>query len=111
VTPIIWVKFTQEGFHHWKDAPNHREYLAFNHRHLFHVKVTTSVKHDDREIEFHDLMGMAKRLFTTGDGGWSCEQMASALSNKLAKEYGRSFRVDVSEDGECGAAVWSGEAM
>jgi len=111
MTTIIWVKFTTPGFHRWPDAPRHRAYLWETHRHLFHVKVTTSVKHDDREIEFHDLLDASKMLFSTGDGTWSCERMASTLSTALSKDFGRSFRVDVSEDGECGAAVWSGEAM
>ena len=109
--PIIWVKFTVPGFHCWPDAPDHRAYLRNEHRHLFHVKVTTSVKHDDREIEFHDLLDAAKELFDTGDGTWSCERMASRLSAELAQQFGRSFRVDVSEDGECGAAVWTGDAL
>jgi hypothetical protein len=111
MSPIIWVKFTCVGYHRWPDAPPHRAYLALEHRHLFHVKVTTSVKHDDREIEFHDLLEAAKKYFDTGDGTWSCERMAGCLSARLARDFDRSFRVDVSEDGECGAAVWAGEAF
>jgi hypothetical protein len=108
---VIWVKFTRAGFHRWTDAPEPRAYLRDIHRHQFHVKVTTSVKHENREIEFHDLLDLAQAAFSTGDGTWSCERMATNLSNKLSKELNRSVRVDVSEDGECGAAVWSGEAM
>jgi hypothetical protein len=102
----ITVKFTAEGFHHWPDAPEHRAYLRHQHRHLFHVEVTTPVTHHERQIEFHDLMESAKCLFRVRDVGASCEtmayQLASALSERLGK---RPFTVAVFEDGECGATV------
>lgn len=102
----IFVKFSVEGFHYWKDAPEHRKYLSNNHRHLFYVDIRTEVTHDDREIEFHDLMDFAKKNFTGGQmGGKSCEMMATELGNKLVEEYKRPFLVEVSEDGECGASI------
>jgi hypothetical protein len=102
----IFVRFTAEGFHRWSDAPEHREYLTHLHRHLFYVEVRCNVTHDDREIEFHDLLDAAKALFKSIDmSEKSCEQMARNLGEELAKQYHRSFTVEVSEDKECGAKV------
>jgi hypothetical protein len=102
----IFVRFTAEGFHSWSGAPQHRTYLANLHRHLFYVEVRCNVTHDDREIEFHDLLDKAKELFKSIDmSEKSCEQMARDLGNSLVQEYDRTFTVEVSEDNECGAKV------
>lgn len=105
----IWVRFTVPGFHSWPEAPDHRAYLRNSHRHLFQVAVRTQVDHDDREIEFHDLLDQARADFPGGDlGRQSCEDMARGLATKLAAHYRRPFEVSVSEDGEVGASVQVG---
>lgn len=101
----IWVTFRREAFHRWPDAPERRAYLSQAHRHMFHVKLTTEVAHSDRQIEFHDLLDMARGLFDTGDGTWSCERMAGNLAEIMATNLDRWVSVEVSEDGECGAVV------
>lgn len=102
----IFVRFVVPGFHSWPDAPVHRGYLGHSHRHLFHVELRCSVEHDGREIEFHDLLDVARAAFPGGDlGGQSCETMARELAKKMARRYGRAFEVAVSEDGEVGALV------
>lgn len=117
MTPsVIFVTFQESGFHNWPDAPTERSYLASRHRHIFHVRVETTVDHDDREIEFHDLIDRAKPAFrnlrlpkkgsTDNDfGGQSCEILARRLGTSLADYFNRAFTVTVSEDGECGATV------
>lgn len=114
----IFVRFTEEGFHCWPQAPEHRAYLRERHRHLFHVDVETRVLHDEREIEFHDLLSEARALFRGrliyGDEtGASCETMARALAQELAALHDRMVTVTVSEDGECGARVqaWTIQKM
>lgn len=103
----IIVRFTVEGFHQWKNAPFNRDYLRNKHRHLFYIEVKVSVLHDDREIEFHDLLDFCKVTFGEGDfGGHSCETLAKALINDLIAKYpGREIAVSVFEDGEVGAEV------
>ena len=102
----IFVKFSVEGVHCWPNAPKNRAYLATPHRHLFYVEVRCDVTHDDREIEFHDLLDAAKALYKGGNmGEMSCEQMARNLGEALAQQYQRNFTVEVSEDNECGAKV------
>lgn len=109
---LIHVRFDAPGFHRWPDAPPHRSYLAQRHRHLFKVEVTTSVNHDEREIEFHDLLDAARHEFTlivaAGGNPKSCEAMARALHTNLSATYKRMFSVSVWEDGECGATVTDG---
>lgn len=108
---VIWVACQVVGWHNWADAPAHRAYLAHPHRHVFHVKVTIPVEHDDREVEFHDLLDWVHRqgLEVIGPGGQfggqSCETIAARLADLVQREYGRACEVEVSEDGECGAIV------
>lgn len=110
-TATIHVRFTQAGFHNWPGAPDRREYLRQNHRHLFHVEVRTNVSHDDREIEFHDLADQARAIFVGlqdkggGLGGRSCEMMARSLGLALSKAHARPFTVSVWEDNEFGSTV------
>lgn len=116
----ITVRFSVPGFHRWPDARKRREYLSMRHRHLFGFAVTIPVFHDDREIEFHDLIAMAKaelsqfeadffgirefdRAYEFGDLG--CEGIADFLSSALSGSLKRWCRVEVSEDGECSATV------
>lgn len=104
--PTIFVTFTVDGFHKWSDAPERRAYLRDRHRHLFHVRVETQVEHDDREIEFHDLLDDARANCPGGElGDSSCEMIGQRLGMYLSEKYRRPFRVAVSEDGEVGASV------
>lgn len=101
------IRFQVEGFHRWPDAPEPRAYLAQSHRHLFHVEVQIEVFHDDREIEFHDLLDFTRSVFPGGDmGSDSCEVMAKEIIKQLTNKYGRrAMQVSVFEDGEVGAVV------
>jgi hypothetical protein len=102
----IWVAFTHPRLHRWPEAPRTRQYLAALHRHLFHVRVSTTVLHDDRELEFHDLLDEARDSFIRQtDTAMSCEAMARELAESMCRRYDRAFTVEVSEDGECGAVV------
>ena len=106
MTTTIWVTTQFEGFHSWPDAPIHRAYLGEPHRHLFKVRVEVEVVHDDREVEFHDLLDAVKsRLPKSPDlGAQSCEMMAAGIATDVAAMLpGRTVRCEVSEDGECGA--------
>jgi hypothetical protein len=108
----IFVRFIAPGFHCWTGAPEgERSYLADRHRHLFHVEVRMKVAHDDREVEFHDLLDEARAIFTedlshdSDYGSQSCEMLGRTLGKHLAMQYKRPVTVIVSEDGECGAQV------
>lgn len=107
----IFVRFTFAGFHRWAGASGARAYLADRHRHLFRVEVRVQVAHDDREVEFHDLLDRSRAIFaddlgTNGNfGSQSCEMLGRELGARLAKHYRRPVIVIVSEDGECGAQV------
>jgi len=109
VLPVLRavVRFQVEGQHHWPQAPKERAYLRYMHRHLFHVEVTMTVGHQEREVEYHDLLDFCKESFGGGEmGPKSCETMALELLEKLCKKYpGRQYVVSIFEDGENGAVV------
>ena len=104
----ITARFTRPGFHCWPEAPGPRGYLAHPHRHLFHVEASVTVTHDDREVEFHDLLDAAA-------AGWpdqldlgrrSCEQLAEAVAARIDLTWpGRQITVAVYEDNEVGATI------
>lgn len=105
------VRFTREGWHRWPDAPARRAYLGDSHRHLFHFEVTLQVKHDDREVEFHDLLDVAKGIYHDGTdfGPLSCEAIATHVLSVVTDRYpDRLCEVSVFEDAEVGAVVCNG---
>jgi hypothetical protein len=103
----IWVTTTFPGWHAWPGAPASRAYLATSHRHLFHVRVEAEVGHDDRELEFHDLLDRVNRALPPERlGPQSCEMIARNIAAAVGDTWpGRVIRATVSEDGECGATV------
>jgi hypothetical protein len=112
-TTTIWVKFTKPGIHCYPNAPDEVSYLRSPHRHLFYFKVSISVFHDDREIEFHMFLNRLKALYETSIlqlDHKSCEMIATELLEQILKMYDCRLRqvvVEVSEDDECGAVVCS----
>jgi hypothetical protein len=112
----IFVKFTQEGIHCWKDAPDGpRAYLRNPHRHLFVIEARTEVEHDDRQLEFFDVRDQIEGLFgliagpARDLGSQSCEMLARRIGMHLVEWSGgkHTWAVTVSEDGEAGASVTS----
>lgn len=102
----IFVTWSFEGFHRWPDAPPERAYLATLHRHLFQCQASVTVEHDDREVEFHDLLDVCRTVSTIEGEHESCEMIANRVHAAIDARYpGRSVTVSVSEDGECGAVV------
>ena len=105
----IWVRTTVAGFHNWPQPYAGREYLSSRHRHLFHVKVAVPVAHDDRDIEFHDLLDEVNgwlRQFRGEFGPQSCEAIGRELGKYLLLQHPVGWvEVEVSEDGEAGAVV------
>ena len=99
----VYVKFTFEGLHKWKDAPENTSFLRNLHRHIFHVVVKVQVFENDREIEFYELLKYCKSIFTLDELA-SCESMAQMLGYKITQRYpDRRVIVDISEDNENGA--------
>lgn len=110
------------GFHAWHSAPEDVAYLRSQHRHLFGIRVEVSVKHSDREVEFHTLkrdievLAMPNTFEHTESAGEymfgarSCEMIAKELGDALSgKAHGyRVLSVEVDEDGENTGRVWWG---
>ena len=76
---------------------------------MFGVEVKCIVEHDERAIEFHDLMDEARSMFeklvSSHGNPMSCESMARELAIGLVQRHSVTFEVTVDEDGEAGATV------
>lgn len=105
------VRWTRTGYHAWFNAPDRREYLRQMHRHQFYFEVEIETFHDDREIEFHDLLDVCKNASPEDGASWngkSCEMMAREIAQALRDTYQpmRQIRVSVFEDNEVGANLY-----
>lgn len=110
----IWVTFQKAGFHKYPAAATDPaledvSYLGDRHRHLFKFGVHIEVFHNDRELEFHQFLNYCESLFQNKQleiDFKSVEMLADDLYDALAVQYpGRSIKINVSEDGECGCEI------
>ena len=109
---FIFVTLQKEGIHQYpaaKDLPG-VEFLAFLHRHIFHIKAQIQVYHHDRELEFVLVKRWIESLYGENVlelNHKSCEMIANDLISHISAKYGynRIVVVEVSEDGENGAIV------
>ena len=109
----IWVSFQKEGIHQYPAAPDEVAFLRHPHRHMFHFRVEIEVFHDDRDIEFIMFKRELETLYGRGAlelDYKSCEMLASDLEQYILTNYpGRCYNVNVSEDNENGAVLYSGD--
>lgn len=106
----IFVNTSFVGFHYWPEAHDSRKYLRNRHRHTFNVYVSCRVHHNDRDIEFHDLIDyvnniMIKYQSLHNDNLRSCEMMAEYLYKELIEHSFEVTEIRIDEDGECGAII------
>lgn len=109
----IWVTFQKVGFHKYPAASTDPaladvSYLGERHRHLFKFNVQIEIFHNNRELEFHQVLNYCESLFeqTIEIDFKSVEMLADDLYLQLASKYpGRNIKISVSEDGECGCLI------
>lgn len=111
----IWVSWQRAGYHQYPAAAELPQlsdvsYLAHRHRHLFKFQVSIQVFHNDRELEFHQVLRFCESLFDSREidiNHKSVEMLADDVYTRLAERYGthRRISVEVSEDGECGCVI------
>lgn len=115
----IFVTFQREGVHRYPAAATDPRlatgkaddvsFLANPHRHIFHFRVSISVTHNDRDIEFIQFKRELEGLYSTGTMQMdykSCEMLAEELIQYITAKYpNRTGSVEVSEDGENGAIL------
>ncbi len=103
----IVVTFQFEGIHSWPECPIEEvKFLRDPHRHIFHVKATKEVSHNDRDVEIIMLKrGMEEYVgnkFPAGDlNTMSCEDLAELFINAFELSS-----CEVLEDGENGAYLF-----
>lgn len=110
----IVVTLNFEGVHLWPGCPHEEvDFLTVHHRHMFYVRATKAVTHDDRDIEIimfkRQIQRFIKNLFPHKDdcllmGHTSCEMLCRQLQQEFDLEY-----VQVLEDNENGAELFKGE--
>lgn len=110
---FIVVTLQVEALHNWPAARQivpEMGFLADLHRHIFHIKATLAVKHDDRDVEIikfkRELLNYFQRNYYDKDlnvcnfGPRSCETLAKDLMEAYDLQS-----CEVLEDGENGAIV------
>jgi hypothetical protein len=116
---MIWVTFQREGIHCYPAAATDPmlatgdrydvSFLGHPHRHIFHFRVSISVVHNDRDIEFIQFKRWLEDLYGSGTLSLdhkSCEMMADDLYIQIVNRYpGRAIWIEVSEDGENGCLI------
>lgn len=101
----IFITTQFEAYHSWNEAPEEVGFLKNLHRHIFKVKATWLVNHDNRDLEFFIQKRKVDKFIVEHFAekqlvNMSCEQMASMI-----KQQFDAIEVEVSEDGENGAIV------
>lgn len=118
---IIGVKLSVEGMHYYSDASEKHglpmKFLEFPHRHMFHIEVRVSVKHDNRDKEFILLKREVieylhskyyqEELNVLDFRKMSCEMIAKDLMHAFhadsvkVSEDDENYALVSLEDGEC----------
>jgi hypothetical protein len=106
----LTVRWSRIGFHHWPDAPDRRSYLGTTHRHKFFCEAEIEARHNNREIEFHDVLDVCTNAVPPDGADWgamSCEMMSEQIARALRDQFGvmRWLRTSVFEDNEVGATT------
>jgi hypothetical protein len=110
----IWITFRKEGIHKYPAAAEDPRladvsFLANEHRHIFHFRVSIDVFHNDRDIEFIQFKRWLEGLYNTDIlvlDHKSCEMIADDLYVQISSKYPeRNVIIEVSEDGENGCAI------
>jgi hypothetical protein len=111
---MIWVRFEKEGIHKYPAALEDPKladvsFLGYPHRHIFHFRVSISVFHNDRDIEFIQFKRWLESLYSDSTlelNYKSCEMIADDLYIQINSRYpGRHVIISVSEDDENGCEI------
>lgn len=116
-TKMIWVTFRKEGIHKYPAALTDASlatgdeydvsFLGYQHRHIFHFRVSIEVFHDDRDIEFIQFKRWLENLYVNSIlklNNKSCEMISDDLYTQINSKYpNRDVWIEVSEDGENGS--------
>jgi hypothetical protein len=113
---MIWITFRKEGIHKYPAALEDPKladvsFLGYPHRHIFHFRVSISVFHNDRDIEFIQFKRWCEALYNNSNAVLeldykSCEMIADDLYRQINLRYpGRHVIISVSEDNENGCEI------
>lgn len=106
IRSAVVVTLEHEATHSWPECPIEEvAFLRQEHRHLFKIKATKVVSHDDREVEIivlkRNIKAWMDQQLGPRLGTLSCEQIARYLISRF-----ELLSCEVLEDGENGALLW-----
>jgi len=98
-----------EGYHKYPNAPIEVEFLKYQHRHLFHIKIDLKVDVLDRQFEIFMCEEKLRNLLIENFGSpcnfdnMSCESIANFIYKNFMTD--RILNIEVLEDGFGGAGL------
>lgn len=111
ITTEVYCSLAVEGIHNWTNCDIEEvSYLKFPHRHMFGIKATVNVSHDDRDVEFIVLKHKIRDYLNIQywDSKHKCLLFGSMSCEMIARELIEQFDLsscEVNEDGENGAIL------
>ena len=105
----VVLDFYVEGYHFYPGAPKQVEFLQYNHRHLFQIRVGYKVEDNNREKEIFIQQDFIKEYLYESYGSpchfnnMSCEMIAQDILEFIVEDNG--IWVEVFEDSLGGARV------
>lgn len=94
------------GFHRYPTAPQFCLYLAARHRHVFVVRCSFEVRHNNRQVEINEQQNKIE-IYLCKKYGKPCEfgdMSCEDIAEELLMHFGAS-KVQVSEDDYGGATI------
>lgn len=95
-----------EGFHHYPNAPKTCQYLANEHRHLFHIRCWFEVEHNNRQVEINTRQNEIE-VWLKYKYGTPCqfhESSCEDIAQDILVNF-NAFKVQVLEDNYGGAEI------
>ena len=96
-----------EGFHRWPQASGGLSYLAARHRHLFVIRCSFSVEHNERQIEINEQAASIEN-YLVENFGRPCEfgdASCETICEMLLGVFPAMTKASVYEDGFSGATL------
>lgn len=94
------------GFHRYPTAPQFCLYLAARHRHVFVIRCSFAVEHNNRQVEINERQNNIE-AYLCGKYGKPCEfgdMSCEDIAEELLEHFGASV-VQVLEDDYGGATI------
>jgi len=87
---FIILVFDIEGHHSWPNGPEDVQFLSYDHRHLFRIRICQGVNHNNREKEIflqqQLYQNYLKEKYETSVGNYTYHNFGSKSCESIAEE-------------------------